>query len=94
MKKKVGIIGYGWVAGANHRASYALSKDAEIVAEKVAGLIRDAVPEYLHGEWRYANRLASSPVIDAVVEALIERGLLTPPEDGVGAEGCWMAVEK
>ena len=32
MKKRIGIIGYGWVAGANHRASYALAKDAEIVA--------------------------------------------------------------
>jgi len=32
MKRKIGIIGYGWVAGANHRSSYALSKDAEIVA--------------------------------------------------------------
>ena len=29
---KVGIIGYGWVAGANHRSSYARAKDVEIVA--------------------------------------------------------------
>lgn len=32
MKTKVGIIGYGWVAGANHRNSYAHTKDVEIVA--------------------------------------------------------------
>lgn len=32
MKNKIGIIGYGWVAGANHRRSYKLAKDAEIVA--------------------------------------------------------------
>lgn len=32
MKNKIGIIGYGWVAGANHKNSYALSKDANIVA--------------------------------------------------------------
>ena len=32
MKKKVGIIGYGWVAGANHRNSYLQAKDVEIVA--------------------------------------------------------------
>lgn len=32
MKKRIGIIGYGWVAGANHRSSYSLAKDAEIVA--------------------------------------------------------------
>jgi hypothetical protein len=69
-------------------------KDAEILAEKLAALIGAAVPEHLMGEWEFANRLASMPVLDAVVEALIEKGLLTPPENGVGAEGCWMCVEK
>jgi len=29
-----------------------------------------------------------------VVECLIEKGILTPPEDGIGAEGCWMGVKK
>ena len=32
MKKRIGIIGYGWVAGANHRMSYKLSPESEIVA--------------------------------------------------------------
>ena len=32
MKNKIGIIGYGWVARANHRKSYQLVKDVEIVA--------------------------------------------------------------
>ena len=43
---------------------------------------------------RFANVLANSPVLDAVVECLIEKGVLTPPEDGIGAEGCWMSVKK
>jgi len=68
--------------------------DAEIVAEKVAELIKKSVPDYLLGEWRLANNLASMPILDAVVECLIEKGVLTPPEDGIGAEGCWMMVEK
>ena len=68
--------------------------DAEIVAAKVAGLIKKSVPDYLLGEWRLANKLASMPILDAVVECLIEKGVLTPPEDGIGAEGCWMSVEK
>ena len=62
--------------------------------EKMAALIRKHIPEYLHGEWRFANSVANMPVLDAVVEALIERGILTPPENGVGAEGCWMMVKK
>ncbi|MGM9625495.1 MAG: RNA polymerase sigma factor [Eubacteriales bacterium] len=69
-------------------------KDAEIAAEKVAALIKKSVPEYLLGEWELANSLAGLPVIDAVVEALIEKGILTPPENGIGAEGCWMSVCK
>ena len=68
--------------------------DAEIVAAKVAELIKKSVPDYLLGEWRLANSLASLPIFDAVVECLIEKGVLTPPEDGIGAEGCWMSVEK
>ncbi|MBQ8896347.1 MAG: hypothetical protein IJY88_06110, partial [Clostridia bacterium] len=68
--------------------------DAEIVAEKVATLIKKSVPDYLLGEWRLANNLASMPILDAVVECLIEKGVLTPPEKGIGAEGCWMSVEK
>lgn len=68
--------------------------EAEEIAEKVATLIKKAVPEYLLGEWRFANSLANMPILDAVVEVLIEKGLLTPPEDGVGAEGCWMSVNK
>ena len=45
MKRKIGIIGYGWVAGANHRASYKLSKDAE-KDEKVVKLftVEDKLP--------------------------------------------------
>ena len=69
-------------------------KDAEKVAEKLAALIKAAIPEHLLGEWSFANSLANMPVLDAVVEALIEKGVLTPPENGVGAEGCWMCVEK
>ncbi len=69
-------------------------KNAEIAAEKMAALIKRSVPEYLLGEWRLANRLANMPVFDGVVEALIEKGILTPPKDGIGAEGCWMSVAK
>jgi len=68
--------------------------DAEIVAEKIAALIKKYVPDYLLGEWRFANILASLPVIDGVIDCLIEKGVLTPPDDGIGAEGCWMSVEK
>ncbi|MBQ7378319.1 MAG: RNA polymerase sigma factor [Clostridia bacterium] len=67
---------------------------AESIAKELAALIKGALPDYLIGEWRYANRLAGLPMVDALVEALIERGMLTPPADGIGAEGCWMEVEK
>lgn len=67
--------------------------DAEILADKIAALIKESVPNHLLGEWRFANMLASMPILDAVVECLIEKGVLTPPENGIGAEGCWMCVE-
>ena len=69
-------------------------EEAKIVAEKVAILIKKVVPEYLLGEWRFVNCLANLPVLDAVAEMLIGKGLLIPPENGIGAEGCWMSVMK
>ena len=70
------------------------NENAEIVAEKIAELIKKSIPDYLWGEWKYANSLANMPILDAVVECLIEKGVLTPPDNGIGAEGCWMIVEK
>ena len=67
---------------------------AEAIAKELADLIKGAIPDYLIGEWFFANSLAGLPMVDALVEALIERGILTPPKDGIGAEGCWMEVEK
>ena len=69
-------------------------KEAKIVAEKIATLIKKEVPEYLLGEWQFANSIANMPVLDAIVEALIEKGILTPPDNGIGAEGCWMCIAK
>lgn len=67
---------------------------AEAVAEKLAAFIRRTVPDYLLPEWDYANVLASMPVLDMLVEALIAQGVLVPPENRIGAEGCWMFTEK
>lgn len=69
-------------------------KTAEEIAKQLAILIRKFVPDYLIGEWRLANDLAALPVRYALTEALIKKGIITPPKDGVGAEGCWMSVEK
>ncbi len=74
--------------------SNAFEEECQIVADKLASLIRKNVPHHLLGEWRFANRLANMPVLDSVVESLIEQGILIPPEDGIGAEGCWMSVMK
>ena len=69
-------------------------QEIEVMAAEMATLIRKALPDYLLPEYRLANMLAGQPVLDTLVESLIERGILTPPEDGVGAEGCVMFLEK
>ena len=65
---------------------------AKKVAANIAKLICDKVPEHLLGEWRFVNELADLPIPDALIDILIDKGLLIPPKDGVGAEGCWMSV--
>ena len=68
--------------------------EAAKTAEKLAELIKTFVPDYLLCDWRFANDIAGMPVLDALIEALIERGILAPPENGIGAEGCWMQIER
>lgn len=63
------------------------------IADQIAELIRSTVPEYLLEDWRFVNHLASAPLLDLIVEELIQEGVLTPPKDGIGAEGCWMMIE-
>lgn len=69
-------------------------KDAEEAADKIAKLTKKAIPDYLMGEWEKVNRLAGLPLLDSIVEVLIEKGVITPPENGIGAEGCWGIVSK
>lgn len=69
-------------------------KEAQTTAQKIYALFNKAIPEYLLNEWRLANSLANLPVLDSVVENLIQNKILIPPEDGVGAEGCWMSIAK
>ena len=64
------------------------------IAEELAVLLRKILPPHLLGEYRFANLLAGVPLDDSLIETLIEKGLLTAPENGVGAEGMWMQVEK
>lgn len=69
-------------------------EEIEAIAAEIATLIRQALPEHLLPEYRLANALAGQPVLDTLVESLIKRGILTPPEDGLGAEGCYMFLQK
>ena len=54
----------------------------------------DSSDKYLLNEYIYVNQVAGLPLVDAVVEVLIEKGYLEVPENGIGAEGCWMYVKK
>ena len=63
------------------------------IAEQIARLIKKSVPGHLLGEWEFANGLAALPLVDGVAENLITKGVLIPPQNGIGAEGCWMSVE-
>lgn len=68
--------------------------EVEEVAEEMAVLIKKYVPKHVLGEYKWANVLAAMPVLDTLIDALIEKGFMTAPENGVGAEGCWLALKK
>lgn len=67
---------------------------AEQVAEQTAAWLRKSLPEHLLPEYPKVSTLASAGVFDAVFHHLLDCGLLELPENGLGAEGCWMTVEK
>ena len=69
-------------------------REAERIADTMTAALRRYLPTHLLPDYRHANTLAAMPVLDTLVEDLIGRGMLTPPENGVGAEGMWMGVEK
>ena len=75
-----------------------ITPELEILTDKIAKeihkLIEEIVPDYLMNEYAFVNMIAGIPIIDLVVEALIDKGYLVPPKDKIGAEGCWMCVEK
>ena len=64
------------------------------IAEELSVLLRRIIPAHLLGEYPFANMLAGVPLDDSVIETLIEKGLLTAPEGGIGAEGMWMMIQK
>ncbi|MDE7248697.1 MAG: hypothetical protein K2N82_02185, partial [Lachnospiraceae bacterium] len=76
----------------NELANGYFDASAEKIAADIAKLIYENVPEHLLGEWQFANELAEMPILDSLADILIDKGILTPPKDGIGAEGCWMSV--
>ena len=79
----------------SHRLSKGYFEEiSDEIAKKLSELIKSTVPHHLFGEWRHTNTLAAAPMIDALVEEMINKNILTPPDDGIGAEGCWMSVAK
>ncbi len=68
--------------------------EAKEVARKISECIHKYVPEHLLCDYPLANMLAAIPIIDLVVDNLIDEGLLIAPENGIGAEGCSMWLLK
>ncbi len=66
----------------------------ERIAAELAEFIKNHIPEHLENEYEmYARLIAGIRMLDALVEECIKECVLTPPENGVGAEGCLMDVE-
>jgi hypothetical protein len=67
---------------------------AEEVTEKTAAWIRSVLPAHLLPYYQKVAHLASTSIVEIIFDDMVRRGLLELPERGIGAEGCWMSVEK
>ncbi len=72
-----------------------MNEITEKIAVELAGFIKKHIPEHLKNEYEmYARLIAGVGAQDALIEECIKEKILTPPVNGVGAEGCLMEVEK
>jgi len=78
----------------NSNAAAGFQPYARQLAEKLAVYIRQILPTHLMPEYSFANDLFSTTILDSVMASLIRQGILIPPENGIGAEGCWISVEQ
>lgn len=68
--------------------------DAQMVADKLATFIKKNIPEHLLEQWYWVCRLAHIPLQSVLMDALVEKGYLIPPKNGIAAEGCLIMVEE
>ncbi len=68
-----------------------LSKRA---AGRMAAWLREVVPTHLLGDYSLLAHEVCAGIFAALLPALMERGVLSLPEGGLGAEGCWMTVDR
>lgn len=78
----------------SYRFGDELAAEAEQIATEVASFIRKNLPAHLLEDYWLVNDLASLTLVDTLIDALVEKGLMTPPENGIGAEGVWINVTK
>ena len=65
------------------------------IAEELAVFMKKHIPDHLLNEYHFYNQLIAAPrVFSEVVEACIQEGVLSEPQDQLGAEGVLMIVKK
>lgn len=68
---------------------------AENIAEELAAFMKQHIPEHLMNEYKiYTQLIAGTRILSRTIEACIQEGLLTEPQNRLGAEGVLMVVEK
>lgn len=68
---------------------------AEQIAAELSEFMKTHIPEYLMNEYQIYTRLISGiRILEKAIEECINEGLLTEPENRVGAEGVLMIVDR
>lgn len=82
-----------------YKLSYDFNEDMGMIIEQIAAelsaFMRTHIPEHLMNEYQiYTGMIAGVRILDNAIEDCISKGLLTEPENRLGAEGVLMIVEK
>lgn len=69
-----------------------LAPVSERIAKDLFAFIKKEIPEYLLSESVYVNDIAAEPVVNRIISAFLEKGLLKKPSGELGPEGVVMEI--
>ncbi len=83
------------VVGTDDLVDYTeIQMETDQIARRLGDYLNGVLPAHLLSDWEMGVGLAMLPMEEKVLDILVERGVLIPEADGIGAVGCFMQIKE